>query len=63
MAAASRAQLLDAYVCGAVPIENTQLRFKPGNQVVPWAKAYSSPILPVHKGLRMRPRRSCLAQE
>ncbi len=35
----SRAQLLDAYVYGAVPIENTQLRFKLGNQVVAWGES------------------------
>ncbi len=35
----SRAQLLDAYVYGAVPIESTQLSFKLGNQVVAWGES------------------------
>lgn len=34
-----RAQLLDAYVYGSVPIESTRLSFKLGNQVVAWGES------------------------
>jgi hypothetical protein len=35
----SRAQLLDAYVYGSVPLSSTELSFKLGNQVVAWGES------------------------